>query len=174
MNDAAFLCMNDAAPLATHVRSNERGVSLIEVMIAALIMTTGVLAVVRLLSLAAATNLTARSATEATILGVQKLEQLRASEWAVESVSGDPLAHNIAGFVDHVDARGVVVGQGVERPAAAVYTRRWSIERIASGSDEAFVLIVRVLVRSGMGDQTGADGLLRQAQFASVKARHSQ
>src|SRR5262245_54707953 len=169
-----FLCMNDMAGLATQVRSNERGMSLIEVIIAALIMTTGVLAVVRLLSLVAATNLTARSTTVATILGVQKLEQLRASEWTVESVSDEPLAQNIAGFVDHVDASGAVVGQGVERPAAAVYTRRWSVERIASGSDEAFVLVVRVLVRGGMGDQTGADGLIRQAQFASVAARHSE
>ena len=169
-----FLCMNDTAGLAIHVRSNERGVSLIEVIIAALIMTTGVLAVVRLLSLVAATNLTARSTTVATILGVQKLEQLRASEWTVETVAGDPLAQNIAGFVDHVDGSGAVVGQGVERPAAAVYTRRWSVERIASGSDEAFVLVVRVLVRSGMGDQTGADGFIRQAQFASVTVRHGE
>ncbi|HEY1308383.1 MAG TPA: hypothetical protein VGF24_32765 [Vicinamibacterales bacterium] len=166
--------MNDTAGLATRVRSNERGMSLIEVIIAALFMTTGLLAVVRLLSLVAATNLTARSTTVATILGVQKLEQLRASEWTVESVSGDPLAQNIAGFVDHVDASGAVVGQGVERPAAAVYTRRWSVERIGSGSDEAFVLVVRVLVRSGMGDQAGADGLIRQAQFVSVAARHSE
>src|SRR5262245_33345785 len=106
-----FFCMNDTAGLATHVRSNERGVSLIEVIIAALIMTTGVLAVVRLLTLVTATNLAARSSTVATILGVQKLEQLRASEWTVESVSDDTLEQNIEGFVDHVDASGAVVGQ---------------------------------------------------------------
>ena len=173
-------------------RCGESGSSLVEVLIAALIMATGVVAMVRLLSIAVDSNVAARSRTFATVLATQKIEQLRALAWTIdragaliedlttntatapESSGGtglqlsppNALTQNTAGFVDHLDARGAVVGAGTEAPARAVYTRRWSI---AATGDGSLVLQVKVL-RKGTHD----DGSGRGIRIVTVKARKTQ
>jgi len=174
------------------VRRDQGGSSLIEVLIAALIMVTGVLAMVRLIVLAVEANVDARSRTMATVLAVQKIEQLRALAWtldpsgvAIEDTStdtssvpessggtglqsspGDSLTRDTPGFVDHLDARGTVVGSGTQAPAQAVYTRRWSI---ANAADGALVFQVYVLRKHTRDGRSGRD-----TRVVSMKTRKTE
>jgi Tfp pilus assembly protein PilV len=59
-------------------RLDERGSTLIEVLVAALVLTTGVIAAAQLVSIATLSNVSARTTTTAVILAGQKAEQLRA------------------------------------------------------------------------------------------------
>jgi len=146
------------------------GSSLVEVIIAASILAAGVLSMAHLFTVAAASNVAARSRTVAMILAGQKVEQLRALEW-VDTSPGGTLAQNTSGFVDHLSAGGAVVGLGVQPPPQAVYTRRWSIDRIASSG--AFILQVRVLAKGNTGDVGATNGSARRAQVVTVKTRQA-
>jgi hypothetical protein len=72
-----------------------------------------VLSVVQLFALAASMSATSRRMTSASILAVQKLEELRA---ASEPVSGG----------DRLDRSGAIVGD-IERGRPIAYRRRWSV-----------------------------------------------
>jgi hypothetical protein len=181
-------------------RGSEAGTTLVEVLAAALIMLTGVLATAELISLSTAHNLLARNSTVATILAEQKLEQLRALAWGFdasglpvsdlatdtttdpESPSGGTglrpspataLQTNTPGYVDHVSAGGRIVGRGVQPPPTAVYTRRWSIEPVVTSPVGA--LVIQVLVSPirdrGRADQGNVGRLPGEARVATVKVR---
>jgi hypothetical protein len=181
-------------------RGSEAGTTLVEVMVAALIMLTGVLAMAQLISLSTSNNVLSRNATVAAILAEQKLEQLRALAWGVdafgsavsdrttdtttvpESPTGGTglrpspstaLQTNTPGYVDHVSAAGRIVGRGPQPPSTAVYTRRWSIEPVASDPEGALVLQVLVsAVRDrGRADQGNVGRLPGEARVVTVKAR---
>src|SRR5688572_33447122 len=97
-------------PLALNRRmmnlARPAGTTLIEVLVATLVLVSGVLAIAQLFLIAAATNAAARDGTVATTLAAQKVEQL---------ISTD-LAH-ATGRVDHVDRWGRVVGSGESPPS---------------------------------------------------------
>ena len=146
--------------------------SLVEALVATLVLTTGLLTMAELVRVAAATNTVARNGTLAGILAVQKIEQLRSLTWGfdaggipVSDVSTDTtvqpesptggtglqsspgsLRQNTPGFVDHVDGGGRIVGRATEPPASAVYTRRWSIEPMPTSAGPA--VLIQVLVTS--------------------------
>lgn len=175
------------------LRRDHAGSSLVEVLIAALIMVTGVLAMVRLTVIAVESNVDARSRTMATVLAVQKIEQLRALAWTIDpsgvaiedtstdtttapessggtglqSSPGDSLTRDTPGFVDHLDARGAIVGRGTQAPREAVYTRRWSIANAAD--DGSLILQVYVLRKHARDDRSGRD-----IRVISVKTRKTQ
>jgi hypothetical protein len=177
------------------MKSGEKGSSLVEALIAALIMTTGVATMAQLFAVATSTNAAARRNTVAVVLAEQKLEQLRALTWAydaagtpVEDLTTDTttipessggtglqaspassLLQNTAGFVDHVDSNGRIIGSGTQIPPLAVYTRRWSIERISASADSA--LIIQVLVTTPTSVATSGRGLRGDARVATIKAR---
>jgi type IV pilus modification protein PilV len=115
----------------------DRGSTLIEVLVAMLVLTSGVLAMAQLFLVAAATNAGARRTTVVTTLAAQKLEQILST-----AVSEGPES------VDHVDMSGRVVGVEDAPPSNAVYTRRWSIESVSENS-----LVIRV--RVGLSDRSG-------------------
>ena len=116
---------------------SSRGSTLIEVLVAMLVLISGVLAMAQLFLVAAATNAAARHTTVVTILAAQKVEEMLSTD-----VSAGPES------VDHVDASGRVLGSDEAPPSDAVYTRRWSIEAL---SEDTFVIRVRV----GRSDRTG-------------------
>src|SRR5262245_15367758 len=87
------------------------GTTLIEVLIAMLILVSGVLAMAQLFLIGAVTNTSSRDTTVAAILAAQKLEQLRA-RGSLQPSPAESLLRNVAGYVDHVDVRGRVVGEG--------------------------------------------------------------
>lgn len=120
-----------------------RGTTLIEVLVAMLVLVSGVLAMAQLFLFAAATNAAARDITATSTLAAQKIELLLSTD--VFATSED---------VDHVDMSGRLLGNSDSPPATAVYTRRWSIEPLSGDS-------VVIRVRVGRSDRSG--GLRRMS-----------
>ena len=133
----------------------DRGSTLIEVLVAMLVLTSGVLAMAQLFLVAAATNAGARQTTVVTTLAAQKLEQILST-----GVSEEPES------VDHVDASGRVVGVEDAPPADAVYTRRWSIEPVSENS-------LAIRVRVGLSDRNGrrAGRMAGETQMLTIRSR---
>jgi hypothetical protein len=164
---------------------DERGSTLVEALVATLVLATGLLAMAQLVSIATANNLTAQTGTVTTILAEQKLEELRALTWGFDRAGtpvGDAglqpspltaLQQNTPGYVDHVDALGAIVGRGAQPPADAVYSRRWSIEPLAANPGDA--LLIQVLVtryrNRGRADQGAVERLPGDARLITIKAR---
>jgi hypothetical protein len=183
--------------------TGEAGFSLVEVLVATIIMATGVLTMAGLFGLATRSNLAGRANTYATILAEQKLEQLRGLSWGfdtqnlpVSDTSTDTtqtpespvggtgltpspersLRENIKGWVDHVNANGEIVGNDEIPPAEAIYTRRWSVEPLPTNPNNT--LIIQVLVtpnrNRGQANEGRVTRLADEARVITVKTRKSQ
>jgi hypothetical protein len=182
--------------------SAETGSSLIEVLVATVILMTGVMGMAQLLTVSTVSNTTSRSDTFSTVLAEQKLEQLRSLAYGFDmnglpvsdvetdtSVSpetqggtglqpspGSALQANTPGFVDHVDGHGAIVGNGAQAPADAVYTRRWSVEPLPTNPNNT--IIIQVLVTPirdrGAADQGSVGRLTGEARLMTVKTRKAQ
>jgi type II secretory pathway pseudopilin PulG len=161
-----------------HPQLTEEGSTLVEVLIATLVFSTGLLAMADLVRLATSSNVRARSATIAGIVAGQKLEQLLSLDFDdTGGLQESPwsLQRNTPDFVDHVDGGGAIVGQDVEAPASAVYTRRWSIERLPAGLGQTVLIQVLVTgVRSrGPADRGSVVRLPGDARLVAIKARRA-
>jgi len=183
--------------------SGETGSTLVEVIAAVSIMTTGVLMMAQMFVISTTSNVASRNDTFAAVLAQQKLEQLRSLTWGFDtqgvpvsdfttdvSVSpesptggqglqpspGSALQQNTPGYVDHVDAHGAILGNGAQPPAAAVYTRRWSIEPLPTNPNNT--VIIQVLVTPnrvrGQADQGNVGRLPGEARVVTVKTRKAQ
>jgi hypothetical protein len=137
-----------------------------------------------LVRLAVSTNVRARAGSLSAILAAQKMEQLRSLAWEFDmsgaavndaGLQSSPwsLQRNTPGFVDHVDGDGVVVGQGVEAPESAVYTRRWSIEPLPANVEHVVLLqvIVTGTQSSGSIDRGSMSRAADDARLVTIKAR---
>jgi type II secretory pathway pseudopilin PulG len=184
-------------------RSAEAGSTLVEVMVATVLLATGVLTMAQLFMASTASNLSAKKDTFATVLAEQKVEQLRALAWgfdvqglplsdfasdtSVEPMTaaggtglqpspGSALQSNTTGYVDHVGPTGQIVGNDVLAPATAVYTRRWSIEPLPTNPNNT--LIIQVLVTPnrvrGQSEQGSVGRLPGEARVVTVKTRKAQ
>jgi prepilin-type N-terminal cleavage/methylation domain-containing protein len=107
--------------------TEDRGFSLIESLIACALLATALLSIGHLSSAAIVLLMDSRSRTEATLLALSKLEELRAS--------GAPAAG-----ADRVDTTGQPAGVGTPR----VFDRRWSVAPL---SPDARILTVVVTPR---------------------------
>ena len=184
-------------------RRREQGFSLIEVLVASLILTVGVLALAQLFAVSTTSNLAAKSTTYAAVLADQKMEELRSLTWGFDSVglplndrttdtaspddaaiggtglSPSPetaLRENTPGYVDYVDMFGNKVAGGDTPPASATYMRRWSIEPLPTNPNNT--LIIQVLV-SRIRDRGDAnEGTVRrlqnEARVITAKTRKAQ
>jgi type II secretory pathway pseudopilin PulG len=150
---------------------DERGFSLVEVLAAAVILMTGLIAVAQMFVVSTNTNMAARRVTTTSVLAQQKIEQLRALTWGyddfglpisdftsdiavspptpaggvgLQSSPGDTLNASTPGFVDYLDAYGAWVGTGAAPPAGAVYVRRWSVEPLPTNPNNTLVFQVLV------------------------------
>jgi hypothetical protein len=182
--------------------ASEAGFSLAEVLVATLVMVTGVVSMAGMFVLATQSNNSARSSSYATILAEQKLEQLRSLAWGFdiqnlpvtdtstdttvspESPIGgtglapspaDALHRNVKGWVDHLDAWGEIVGNDERPPNTAVYTRRWSVEPLPTNPNNTLILQVLVTrnLNRAVDDGRGAR-LPDEARVITVKTRKSQ
>jgi Tfp pilus assembly protein PilV len=132
----------------------DNGSSLIEVLVATVVLVAGVLGIAQLFLMAAAMNAAAQDTTIVATLAAQKIEQLRSTDLAAET-----------GRVDHVDTWGQVVSTTDSPPANAVYTRRWSIEPLSADT-------VAIRVRVGRSDRTGGAGVMAgETRVLSIKPR---
>ena len=170
--------------MPTRSYASVAGSTLVEALVAMLVLTTGLLAMAELVRLAVGSNVRARRSSVASILAIQKIEELRSLTWELD-VSGLPvsdgrlqaspwsLQQNTPGFVDHVDGGGAFVGEGVQAPLSAVYTRRWSIEPLPAASEH--VVLLQVLVTRTQGwsnsDRGWVSRLPGDARLATIKTR---
>jgi Tfp pilus assembly protein PilV len=120
-------------------RHCDGGSTLIEVLVALMILVSAVVAMIQVFLLCATATSAARRTTAAVTLAAQKIEELRVAR-DVSPSSADALDRNVAGYVDHVDRFGHRVGESEVPPVDAIYTRRWSV---AAQGD---TLVIRVLV----------------------------
>jgi len=152
----------------------EQGTSLIEALVASLIMTTGVATMAQLFSLSIASNAAARRSTIATVLAEQKIEQLRVEAAVAGSAfpASPPssLDQSTDGFVDHLGVDGRVVSTSTQPPAQAIYTRRWSVEPITADPDAPVVIQVIVAQRAGLRRASRTRGDFRVATLATRSA----
>jgi hypothetical protein len=126
-------------------RHDNRGLSLIEALIAVSIMAMALAALGRITLLAAHANATAGATTASVLAGRQKIEQLRAvpddHPFLVPSPA-DSLDADREGYFDRLVATG--------RPAAtaAAFTRRWRVQALTGSNRRTLLLEVRVIGRS--------------------------
>lgn len=129
---------------ATRHGSGEPGFAIVEAIVSIGIVTTALVTLVQVLATATANNILARNTSSAAMLAQQKIEQLRATEWAsLTSSPPDALESDIDGWVDYLDAGGSAVG-GSGPPGGTVYVRRWSIVHALTNPDDVCVFEVLV------------------------------
>jgi type II secretory pathway pseudopilin PulG len=151
--------------------ADERGFSLVEVLAAAVILMTGLIAVAQMFIISTNQNMSARRVTTTAVLAQQKIEQLRALTWGyddfglpisdftsnisvtpptpiggvgLQSSPGDTLNTSTSGYVDYLDAFGAWLGTGTNPPNGAVYVRRWSVEPLPTNPNNTLVFQVLV------------------------------
>ena len=184
--------------------ASDAGSTLVEVLVATVILATGVLTMGQLFLTSTVSNVASRTDTFATVLAEQKVEQLRSLTWGFDreglpvsdftsDTSVEPLTsaggtglqpspaavlqQNTGGYVDHVGANGQIVGNAVQAPGTAAYTRRWSIEPLPTNPNNT--VIIQVLVTPahrarGQADQGNVARLPNEARIITVKTRKAQ
>ena len=149
----------------------QRGFSLVEVVVAMAIMITATIAVAQLSIVAVRANRVARSTTVATVLAVQKMEQLQSAGWTELTTSpSDALVHNTNGYCDFLDRNGRTLAAGTSPPVGAVFVRRWAIDPLATG--DALVIQVSVIPLSDIGHAAVGRRRPEEARIVGIKARH--
>jgi prepilin-type N-terminal cleavage/methylation domain-containing protein len=147
------------------VDRNDRGFSLLEVLVATTLLTVALSSLAQLLLIATRANAGARTTTYAVVLAQDKMEQLRGAD--VTALAASPpgvLGSNTVGYVDYLDASGRSLGGGSAVPAeGTVFIRRWSVEPLAGSPDNS--LVIQVVVTRGLSRG--------EARLASVKAKRA-
>jgi len=163
--------------------ASQEGFSLVEVLVSAVILVTGLIAVAELFIISTNANREARRVTTTAVLAQQKIEQLRGLTWGfddfglpisdfttnitvtpptssggvgLQASPGDTLATATPGYVDYLDAYGAWVGTGASPPDGALYERRWSIDPLPTNPNNTLVfqvVVARVTPTSPAGDR---------------------
>ena len=177
----------------------DAGFALLDAVMASALLVIAASGTAQLMAVATRATSVARHGTLGTIIAAQKMEQLGSLAWrtdltgaisdtttnlSVEPAStGGPglmpspagaLDRNIVPYVDHIDGAGRWLGSSAVPPAGAVYTRRWSVTRLATDPDDTLVLRVRVLsayASTGPGRQAGG---IVDVLLVSLKTRRSR
>jgi len=150
-------------------RSNELGFTLTEICVAMALLVLAATGVANLFAVAVASTYVARVQTSTTVFAAQKVEALRALAWsdaALSATPADALDSNVAGSVEHLDARGVVVSVSTAAPPSGRFIRRWSIRPLPEDSTNA--LIVQVLVTAAEAERRATRPRQRVAGDALV------
>jgi type II secretory pathway pseudopilin PulG len=151
--------------------AGDGGFSLVEVLVATVVLTTGLIAVAQMFVMSTQKNMDARRVTTTSVLAQQKIEQLRGLAWGfdefglpvsdfstniavtppvpaggvgVQASPGNTLTMSTPGYVDYLDAYGAWVGTGAAPPNGAIYVRRWSVEPLPTNPNNTLVFQVLV------------------------------
>jgi type II secretory pathway pseudopilin PulG len=179
------------------------GFSLVEVLIATMLLATALVMLAQLFVLSTQSNIGARNTTFTAVLAQQKLEELRALTWGFDTqglpisdtstntavspetpaggtgLSPSPagtLGTNTDGYVDYIGQFGDKLGGGAAPPANTVFVRRWSVEPLPSNPNNTLVLQVLVFRNRERGAANNGAGELmpEEARLVTVKTRKSQ
>ena len=183
--------------------TSNSGFSLIETMVATMLLATALVGTAQLMAIATNGNVAARRSTFATTLAQEKMEQLRGLTWGFDSVGlpvsdfasdlavdpvtsngkglspspADALSANTVGYVDYVDREGESLGGGQTPPTATAYVRRWSVEPLPTNPNNTLILQVLVFSvgdRPNSGQGTVLDRVRDEARLVTVKTRKSR
>lgn len=181
--------------------SADAGFSLIEVLIATILLATALVSLAELFAVATRSNVEARSVSYATLLAEQKIEELRALSWgfdasglptsditsntATDSPTGGTglspspdtsLQENTDGYVDYVNQFGKKLGGGLTPPTGALYTRRWSVTPLPTNPNNTliFQVLVTPIQDRGAADEGAVGRLPKEARIVTVKSRKAQ
>jgi len=155
---------------------NDRGTSLVEVLVAIGISAVAIGPIATLLGAGASSLRLAHETSMAAVLAARKMEQLKGAIWAVDAAGvsfsdtstdfaappppppagghgltpspPSSLSENRAGHVDFLDAAGRWVGAGDTAPPGTAYVRRWSVEPVPDDPGDTLVLQVLVVPRA--------------------------
>jgi len=182
--------------------SDTRGFTLVEVLVAVVLLMVVALGAAQLFAVATTANFRAKSQTSTTILAVQKMEQLRGLTWGFDADGlpasdtttdlsqpqptgggnglnpspADSLARNAPGYFDLVDAHGSWIDPAdPARLERVMYTRRWSIQPLPTNPNNTLVFQVRVIPRNqeAAADASGTRAL-QEATLFSLKTRKAR
>jgi type II secretory pathway pseudopilin PulG len=168
----------------SHNSRGDAGFSLVETLVAIILLTTALVSTAQLFVIATRANMAAQKTTFAATLAHEKMEQLRGLAWGFDDLGlpisdfstdltteppvpnggaglapspGNSLSSNVDGYVDYVDRFGTTIGGGMAPPDGTVYVRRWSIEPLPTNPNNT--LILQVLTFSLRDrDDAGAGG----------------
>jgi len=114
----------------------DRGSSLLEVLVSSTILIVAIVSLAQLLTTEVEANLTAGMTTAAALIAEQKLEDLRAETFkSLHAAAGE--------FVDSLDR----AGRHVEGTGNAEYTRRWSVIPLPDDPENTMMVRVSVATR---------------------------
>jgi type II secretory pathway pseudopilin PulG len=133
-----------------HHRREERGFTLVEVLVAMLLLAGTLSALASLIVLAVRVAAGAREQTMTAVLAAQKIEELRSTLAGTVPTSGGSLDTSLPGYGDWLDGTGQSAAS-----ATAVYVRRWAVGPLPAASD---VAVVQVLVSTVPRDRIVASG----------------
>jgi type IV pilus modification protein PilV len=160
--------------------ADARGFSLIEVLVATLILMFGVLSVAQLFTLAIRSNMSSKYTSFTSVLAEQKMEQLRSLTYGFDSLGlpltdtttntavspqqptggaglspspADALKKNSVGYCDFLDRAGNLLDANgaTVAPNNTVYVRRWSIQPLPTNPNNTIVIQVLVTARKNRG-----------------------
>jgi prepilin-type N-terminal cleavage/methylation domain-containing protein len=150
-------------------RSAERGFSLIEVMVAILILTVGLLALAQMMVVATNSNSLSSRMTSASSLAKEQLERLKATPFYADPLTkertpalldgGNNELPGGAGYAQQYDANGIAVGGGGQ------FEVRWEIETVDTPLPLEMVEI-RVRCVTVNADQFNVIG---EARFTTIR-----
>lgn len=152
-------------------RDVQRGSTLVEVLIALVLIVVTFTGLAQLLAITMARVQDSRRQAMAAWLAASKLEQLQALTWRVRFLddlpvllqdestdlrfeparTGGPGTRPSAGEMDYLDSWGRWVSAGETRPDGVAYQRRWSVVRRGEGASELLVFEVAVADLARLG-----------------------
>jgi len=184
-------------------RNRESGFSLVEVIIATGILATALVSLAQLFAVSTASNMSARNSGTAMIYAEQKIEQLRALSYTLDSAglpitdsttytsvyppaatggtgvspsTDNTLQSNTDGYVDYIDNIGRSLGGGETIPDNTAFIRRWSIEPLPTNPNN--VIVIQVLVTRSRDRGTGDLGSVArgadEARLMTIRSRKVQ
>jgi hypothetical protein len=153
---------------------SDAGFSLLEAIVAVTVLTVGVCALAQLSVISTHANQRAKAITVASLLGQEKIEQLRALMWGSDALGvpvtdtasdtrvvpvapaggtglraspANALTADAPGYCDFLDANGRLLSSSPWTRETATYIRRWSIEPLPTDPSNTIVIQVRVVAR---------------------------
>ncbi len=123
----------------------QHGFSLVEVLVATLLVGGGLVGLAQLAAYAMEANRRAKATTIAAVLALEKMEHLRTRGAGVEPSPAEALQRNVDDYCDFFDGVGRLLGGGTSPPPGSVYVRRWAVAPLGSDPGRTSVLQVRVV-----------------------------
>jgi type II secretory pathway pseudopilin PulG len=182
----------------------EGGFSLVETMVATMLLATALVTTAQLMIVATRANMASQKSTFAATLAQEKMEQLRGLAWGFDDLGlplndytsdltvdpaaatggtgltpspGNSLSSNMTGYVDYLDRHGNTLGGGANPVANTAYVRRWSVEPLPTNPNNTLILQVLVFSlrdRANTGSGPVLDRAQDEARLVSVKTRKSR